>query len=203
LPVQGQPSAPVTWVEFSDFQCPYCSMLYSQTDSQIQSNYVATGKVQMYFRFFPLSFHDKANIAAEAAACANEQGKFWEMHNKLFENQNTWSGASSADALTAFQGYATAIGLDSTKYSSCMSTNKYATDIAASETEGQGYGVQGTPGVFVILPKSKTDVATLKTVIASYGQGMTLYQDSDHVTVFVAGAYPYSAFSAILNTVTY
>lgn len=202
-PIDGQASAPVTWVEFSDFQCPYCSRLYLQTDNLIKSNYVVTGKVQMYFRYFPLSFHDKANVAALAAACANAQGKFWEMHNKLFTDQTAWSSLSASEAPATFEGYATGLGLDGTKFASCMSANTYATQIAADETEGQSYGVQGTPGVFVILPKAKTDIATLKTVVGSYGDGMTLFQDSDHITVFVAGAYPYSAFSAILNTVTY
>jgi protein-disulfide isomerase len=203
MPAQGQTSAPVMWVEFSDFQCPYCERLYSQTDSLINSNYVVAGKVQMYFRYFPLGFHDKANIAAMAAACANEQGKFWAMHNKLFESQSAWSSLAAENAPATFEGYATALGLDGTKFTSCMSTNKYATDIAASETEGQSYGVQGTPGVFLIMPKAKTDFNTLKTIVASNGGGVQMYQDSDNIIVFVAGAYPYATFSSILDTVTY
>jgi len=203
LPADGQDSAAVTWIEFSDYQCPFCSRLYLQTDSLIKSNYVATGKVKMYFRDFPLSFHDKSNIAAMAARCANAQGKFWEMHGKLFEDQATWGALSASDAPSAFSGYASGLGMDASKFGSCMSAGTYASDINKDLTGGQNIGVQGTPGVFLLLPKSKTDYNTLKSVVAAYGDGMTVYQDNDNLIVFVAGAYPYSAFSAILNTVTY
>ena len=93
MPVRGQDSAPVTWVEFSDFQCPYCAKLYVDTDTQVETAYVNTGKVKMYFRNYPLppSMHPNAEAAAEASRCANEQGKFWAMHDKLFTDQGTWS----------------------------------------------------------------------------------------------------------------
>ncbi len=201
LPVQGQDSAPVTWVEFSDFQCPYCSRLYLQVDTQIKTNYVDTGKVKMYFRNFPLGFHDKAHMAAEAAVCAAEQGKFWQMHDKLFQNQDAW--VSSGDAKTVLAGYASDIGIDAAKFSSCLSSGKYASDVDADAAEGGTFGVQGTPGVFLMLPKAKTDMAALRNVVAAYSDGITLYQDADNVIVFVGGAYPYTAFSQILNTVTY
>jgi protein-disulfide isomerase len=203
MPVRGQASAPVTWVEFSDFQCPYCARLYTDTDTQIETNYVNSGKVKMYFRTFPLSFHDKAEAAAEAAVCANEQGKFWEMHDKLFTDQGNWASISATDAPATFAGYATALGLDGTKFTSCMSSAKYYNDVQADEQAGEAFGVSGTPGVFLMLPKAKTDFTSLKNVVASSGGAFQLYQDTDDLIVFVAGAYPYSAFSQILDTVTY
>ncbi len=202
LPAQGQASAPVTWVEFSDFECPYCQMLYSQTDAQVITAYVNTGKVKMYFRNFPLvSIHPNAEAAAEASRCANEQGKFWAMHDKLFDQQGTWGSASATDAQTDFVGYATGLGLDATSFTSCLTSSKYANDIQTDLQDGQSFGVQGTPGVFMMLPKAKTDFNALRNVVAA--AGFKLYQDNDSLIVFVPGADSYSAFSQVLSTVTY
>jgi protein-disulfide isomerase len=88
-PTKGDANAKVTLVEFSDFECPYCERFYTQTFGQIESNYVNAGKVLMAFKQFPLGFHQYAQKAAEASLCAKEQGKFWEMHNKLFEVNKT------------------------------------------------------------------------------------------------------------------
>jgi protein-disulfide isomerase len=88
-PRKGDGNAKVVLVEFSDFECPYCERFYSQTLGQIETNYVATGKVLLVFKQFPLGFHQYAQKAAEASLCAKEQGKFWEMHNKLFEMSKT------------------------------------------------------------------------------------------------------------------
>ena len=91
--VQGDANAPVTIVEFSDFQCPYCGRNFEQTYPQIKKLYIDTGKVKYVMRDFPLNFHPEAQKAAEAAGCAEEQGKFWEMHDKLFSNQQDLSVA--------------------------------------------------------------------------------------------------------------
>jgi protein-disulfide isomerase len=88
-PREGASNAQVVIVEFSDFQCPYCERFYTQTEGQIKSNYIDTDKVLLVFKQFPLSFHQYAEKAAEASLCANLQGKFWEMHNKLFEVSST------------------------------------------------------------------------------------------------------------------
>lgn len=83
-PQEGSPNAKIVMIEFSDFECPYCSKFYTQTYSEIKKNYVDNGKVQVYFRQFPLTFHQYAQKAAEASLCANEQNKFWEFHNRMF-----------------------------------------------------------------------------------------------------------------------
>lgn len=202
MPARGQSSAPVSWIEFSDYQCPYCSKLAVNTGSQVKSNYVSSGKVKMYFRDFPLSFHDKADDAAMATRCANDQGKFWEMHDKLFADQSTWSSAS--DFQSTAEGYATALGLDSTKFKSCLSSSKYSSEISSDMSGGQTAGVSGTPAVFLLLPKAKTDYSKLKTALSGgYGQYMELYQDKDNYIVKVVGALPYSAFQTVLDTVSY
>ncbi|NOZ81244.1 MAG: thioredoxin domain-containing protein [DPANN group archaeon] len=108
--MKGSPDAKVTIVEFSDYQCPYCERFYSQTLGQIEKNYIDTGKVKLVYRDFPLSFHPHAEKAAEAAECAGEQGKYWEMHNKLFDNQESLG-------VDNYKKWAGDIGLDQTKSS--------------------------------------------------------------------------------------
>ena len=104
-PSKGLDSATVVIVEFSDFQCPYCGSAATGAVAQIMKDYVDTGKVKLVFKNFPLSFHQYAEKAAEAAECARDQGKFWEMHDKLFSNQN-------ALTVNDLKGYAGELGLN-------------------------------------------------------------------------------------------
>ncbi|MCF7900957.1 DsbA family protein [Candidatus Woesearchaeota archaeon] len=140
--MKGDENAPVTIVEWSDFECPFCARFYSQTYGQIVSNYVDSGKVKIVFKHFPLGFHAQAQKAAEASECAGEQGKFWEMHDMLFEKGVTGSVAG-------FKKYAADLGLDTTKFDSCLDTGKYASKVSADMAEGQASGVTGTPGFIV------------------------------------------------------
>jgi protein-disulfide isomerase len=208
LPLLGQENAAVTIVEFSDFQCPFCQRLVNDALAQIKTNYINTGKAKLYFRDFPLSFHPNALPAANAARCANEQGKFWEMHDKLFQRQSAWS--SSPDAKTLFVTYATELGLNNASFESCYSANKYTNAIAADESEGQRYGVQGTPGTFLLLPKSKVNAEEIKTTFTALndqfrqqGGEIYLFENSNEYVVLIPGAYPYSAFDAFLSKVRY
>lgn len=146
-PVVGSPDAKITVVEFSDFQCPYCEKFFTNTLSSIQEDYVKTGKVKIVYRNFPLEFHQQAMPAAEAAQCANEQGKFWEMHDKLFQGQQSWSG--SPQAVQTFMSYAKSLGLDSKQFGSCMTTHKYADEIRKDSIDGIALGVNGTPAFFI------------------------------------------------------
>ena len=141
-PVKGDPDAPVTIIEFSDFECPFCGRWYSSTLPQIEEQYIKTGKVKLVYRDFPLSFHAQAQIAAEAAECADDQDKFWEMHDKIFENQPLLSEAS-------LKQWAIEIGLDTGEFESCLSSGKHKSEIQNDLNEGQQYGVTGTPGFFV------------------------------------------------------
>jgi protein-disulfide isomerase len=200
LPALGQASASVSIVEFSDFQCPFCGKLYSDALAQIKTNYVNSGKVKLYYRDFPLSFHPNADPAANAARCANEQGKFWSMHDKIFDTQSSWSGLS--DAGSAFKGDVAELGLNADQFNSCYDSKKYESDIQADETQGQSYGVQGTPGSYIIIPKTKISADTIKSAVSST-QGLELFENPNEYIVFVAGAYPYSAFDAVLSKVSY
>ena len=199
LPALGQSTAPVTVVEFSDFECPFCGRLYSDAEAQIRSNYINSGKVKFYYRDFPLtSIHPDAMAGSIAGRCANDQGKFWEMHDKLFENQATWS--SMADPKSALEQYAKDLGLDSAKFDSCYESQQHVAEINSDETAGTGFGVQGTPGVFIKIPMGKVDLAALQSVA---GNGLTVYQGQGEYVVFVPGAYPYSTFDAVLSKVSY
>ncbi|MBS3106680.1 DsbA family protein [Candidatus Woesearchaeota archaeon] len=141
-PMLGNKNAPVTIVEFSDFECPYCGRFHSQTFPQIKQEYIDTGKVRFVYRDFPLGFHQNAQKAAEASECADEQGKFWQMHEKLFS-----SGVQGGTA--TFKQYAQEIGLDMAKFNSCLDSGKYAGEIQADLSAGSQAGVSGTPGFLV------------------------------------------------------
>jgi protein-disulfide isomerase len=204
-PGRGNSSAVVTFVEFSDFQCPFCGRLYGQAGAQIKTNYVDTGKVEYFFRDFPLSFHPHALATSVAARCAADQGMFWEMHDKLYDTQSAWSGLGSVDS--AIKGYAVDIGLDNATFVSCYDNQSHVSEINDDFVAGQSYGVQGTPSNFIIIPKNKVDETTLKNAVSGlnqqYGEGISLFMDSTDYTVMVPGAYPYEAFDAILKVVNY
>jgi len=127
-------------VEFSDFECPFCGRHY-QTLKKILSDY--KGKVRLVYKHFPLGFHPNAQKAAEASECASEQGKFWEYHDKLFENQPT------GYSLEKFKQWAKDLGLNSSKFNDCLDSGKYAKKVQADYQEGLQKGVNGTPATFV------------------------------------------------------
>jgi len=138
-PVRGNPEAPVTVVEFSDFQCPYCARARS-TVKRIREVYGQN--VRWVFRHFPLGFHTSAPKAGEAAACAGDQGHFWEMHDRLFSDQSKLGVAD-------LKASAVAIGLDASAFNQCLDSGRHA-DLVASDTEaGSRYGVSATPAFFI------------------------------------------------------
>ena len=149
-PIIGDPNAPVTIIEFSDFQCPFCARFHVQTLPSIYEQYIDQGKVKLVFRDFPIqSIHPNALPAAVAAECANEQGKFKEMHDMLFENQNEWNRQETTAALSTFSQYAKEIELEGKIFESCLTNGKHIDEIRKDLDDGREYGVTGTPGFFV------------------------------------------------------
>lgn len=141
--VKGDADAPVTIIEFSDFECPFCSRFYTDTLPQIQKEYIDTGIVKLVYRDFPLSFHQNAKPAAEAAECAAEQGKFWEMHDALFENYNVLSRAK-------YTQLATDIGVeDISAFDECVDSGVMGAEVDKDFADGRAAGVTGTPSFFV------------------------------------------------------
>ena len=122
----------------------------SQTLPLILEEYIEQGKVKLVFRDFPIqSIHPNALPASVAAECANEQGKFREMHDMLFDNQNQWNKQETVDALSLFSSYAIEIQLDQEIFDSCLTSGKYIEEIRKDLDDGRDYGVSGTPGFFV------------------------------------------------------
>ncbi len=141
-PVLGDANAPVTVLEFSDFQCPFCKKANDEALKQVKENYVKTGKVKLVFRDFPLEIHPEAETAALAAECAHEQGKFWEYHDVLFENQASLSDAN-------YKKWAEELGFDTEQFNKCYKGLKYLDEVRKDMNDGQSYGVSGTPAFFV------------------------------------------------------
>lgn len=130
----------VTIIEFSDFECPYCAKFFEDTYKQLVKEY--GDKVQIRFKNLPLDFHKNAQKAAEAAQCANKQGKFWEMHDKLFENSKQLSEAN-------YKKWAIEIGLNQKNFETCLDTGETAQEVAQQAQQAAEYWVRGTPGFFI------------------------------------------------------
>ena len=149
-PVKGNPNASVTVVEFSDFQCPFCSRFAAQTLPALQENYIDTGKIKFVYRDMPLaSLHPNAKIAHIAAECADEQGKFWEYHDILFEKQNQWNRLSLDDATEVFKTYALDLGLNSASFDTCLLSISISDEVNADLIAAEQYGATGTPTFFI------------------------------------------------------
>ncbi|MCA9951795.1 MAG: thioredoxin domain-containing protein [Anaerolineales bacterium] len=144
----GDPNAPVQIIEFTDYQCPFCSRYYSQSYKQIKEKYVDTGQVYYVFKDFPLTnIHPQAAKAAEAARCAGDQDSYLEMHDMLFEKQAEWNNQPTANQL--FINYATDLGLDSASFQQCLDSGQHTAVVNADLEEGSGLGVSGTPAFFI------------------------------------------------------
>jgi protein-disulfide isomerase len=151
----------VTVVEFGDYQCPACEAAYPTT-KQMLTDYA--GKITFVFRNYPLSQHKNAKVAAEAAEAAAAQGKFWEMHDKLYDVQNAW--ANLPDPTDTFASYAAELGLNAAKLKSDIQSNAYDSVIQADQNDGNDVSVQGTPTFFVNgVMAADYNYATLKTLI--------------------------------------
>ena len=173
-PIKGDRKAQVVLIEFSDYQCPFCSRFGADTYPQLDTEYIKTGKIRYVFRDLPLDFHKQAFKAAEAAHCAGEQGRFWEMHDHLFQNQK----ALAPEDLTK---YAEALQLNGSSFQQCLDSGRYAADIKKDITEANNVGITGTPTflIGVIQPGDATVKVSKKLV----------------------GAKPYAEFKAAIDSV--
>jgi len=149
-PFKGDPDAPVIIVEFSDFQCPFCSRFFQQTLPQLEENYINTGKVKFVYRDLPLdSLHPNARPTHIAAECADEQGKFWEYHDILFENQGQWNRLASEDLENSLKQYAQDLSLDVPSFETCLSSDEIADEVNKDVLDARSYGATGTPTFFI------------------------------------------------------
>jgi protein-disulfide isomerase len=145
--VKGSPDAPVEITEYADFECPFCQTFATLQMPTIEDRLIKTGRLRWRYRDFPLQQHQFSRLAAHSAACADEQGKYWEQHEQIYQNQSEWAAARDAGPL--FRNYARTAGLDLGRYDACMKSGKYAGRIQASLNEGEALGVSSTPTLLV------------------------------------------------------
>ncbi len=150
-PVKGNPDAAITIVEFSDFQCPFCKRFHQTTLPLIQENYIDTGKVKFVYRDFPIeSLHPNGAFpAAVASECADEQGMFWQYHDKIFQNQKNWERLAADGVVNELKAYAVQLGLGTNQFNDCLNSGKYLDEVNKDLRDGNSYGVTGTPAFFI------------------------------------------------------
>ena len=153
--VLGNPNAPVVIEEFADFECPSCGRFATITEPDVRKNIINTGQAFYKYYDFPLPMHHNSQAASNAAACAEEQGKFWEMHDQLFNGQADWglspseSGEMTDNPRSIFEGYAKAIGLNVPQWDQCFDSHKYQARINANMAEAFKRHVEETPTFYV------------------------------------------------------
>lgn len=173
-PVIGQADAPVTIVEFTDYQCPFCRRHANGTFAQIKKDYVETGKVRYVVRQFPLkAIHPKAMKASEASLCAGDQGQYWDMHSRIFHDTKTFNQEE-------WVRHAEALGLDMGSFKDCLESGKKVSQVEQDLKEGTALGVRGTPGFFI----GRTDPDNPNKFKA---------------TEFMRGAFPYPRFQKVIE----
>jgi protein-disulfide isomerase len=145
--LKGAEGAPVEITEYADYQCPFCQTFATLQMPTIEERLIKTGRLRWRYRDFPLQQHPYSRIAAHSAACADEQGKFWPQHERIYEGQSDWS--DSRKGADIFRRYARELGLDLGRYDACMAAGKYAGRIQASYDEGAKAGVSSTPTLLV------------------------------------------------------
>jgi protein-disulfide isomerase len=174
-PALGPADQIVTLVEFSDYECPFCIRHFTQTMPEIEERYIKTGRIRYVFKDFPIDqLHPGARRAHEAARCANEQGKFWNLHTRLFS-----PGGSHSDA--DLDARAAEAGLDMTPFESCLASGRTAASVLESVRTAAELGATGTPSFFVGLRDPATDEVK---VLAN-----------------ITGAHPFSEFEKAIEAV--
>ena len=173
-PVLGSADAPVTIVEFTDYQCPFCRRHATGTFAQIKKDYVETGKVRYVVRQFPLkAIHPKAVKASEASLCAGDQGQYWEMHHRIFNKTKTFNQEE-------WVRHAETMGLDMGSFKDCLENGKKSAQVEQDLNDGKALGVRGTPGFFI----GRTDPVNPKKFKA---------------VEFLRGAYPFPQFKQAIE----
>ena len=145
--VYGDPNAPVTIMEFGDYQCPACRMFGLNTKPQVDLAYIETGQAKLVFHDYPLEQHPHSFVAARAARCAGDQDRYFEYHDLLFQSQATWS--PMRNAVGHFRDLAGDLELDESAFQACLNSDRHADVVTANIQLGMKLGVTGTPSIFI------------------------------------------------------
>ena len=173
----GDENAPITILEFADFQCPGCMAFAGTVKPQVDVAFIESGAAKFVFYDFPLtSIHPHAFLAARAGRCADEQGMFWEYHDEVFRNQSAWS-FSAAPPTGALEDYAAQIGLDQGDFRSCLRSDRYADVVSANMQLGQGLGVTGTPTVLITRGGRDVRRVDVQTIADMYPEIQRIVQE--------------------------
>ena len=169
--VWGDAKAPVTVVEFSDYECPSCAVFATQTEPLFRTEFVETGKVRFAYRDFPLPFHAGAEPAAVAAACANDQGRYDAMKAVVFRAQSAWSSLSGDALSKALVDYAGQVGLDAGALEGCLKANTHVAAVRADRDRGNALGIKATPSFIVNgwLFEGALPIEGFRAVLAEFG----------------------------------
>jgi protein-disulfide isomerase len=171
----GKVDAPVKILEFADFECPSCGGFATVTEPDVRTRIIDPGLANLTYYDFPLTQHRNTLAASNAAACADEQGKFWPMHDRIFQGQDEWNGEATDVPKPFFKRYAGEVGLDVAKWESCYDARKYRKRIAANLADGLRHGVNSTP-TFIIGNKMYPGLRSydeLKKLVDSIGKTAT------------------------------
>jgi protein-disulfide isomerase len=147
--VFGDTTAPVQIIEFADFECPACGQFAALTEPDVRSRLVQTKQAYVRFFDYPLPMHRNTWDASHAAACADEQGKFWQMHDTLFANQDRWNGEATSNPKSLFMSYARELGLNEGQFEKCWDDRKYQSRIASNRAEAERRRVTQTPSFII------------------------------------------------------
>jgi protein-disulfide isomerase len=149
-PVLGDAKAAVTIIEFGDYQCPSCRLFWRDVEPRLKKEYIDTGKVKLVFRDFPIvENHPEAIVAAVAAQCAADQGKYWQYHDKLFREQDNRGDDIIRFKVADLKKWGADLRLDTAAFNQCVDSARYKDEVAKDYADGEGVGIRGTPTFFI------------------------------------------------------
>ena len=149
-PVLGDAKAKVTIIEFGDYQCPSCRAFWQDVEPRMKKEYIDTGKVKLVFRDFPIvEIHPEAIVAAIAAQCAVDQGKYWAMHDKIYREQYNKGEGLIRFKVADLKKWAKDLRLDTAAFDTCLDAGRYKDEVAKDKSDGDNVGVHGTPSFFI------------------------------------------------------
>lgn len=149
-PVLGDPQAKVTIIEFGDYQCPSCRLFWRDVEPRLKKEYIDTGKVKLVFRDFPIvEIHPEAIVAAVAAQCAADQGKYWQYHDKVFREQDNRGNDVVRFKVADLKKWGADLRLDTAAFNRCVDSARYTDEVTKDYADGHGIGIQGTPTFFI------------------------------------------------------